>query len=67
MQRVCVLGAEVRQALFAFHNPLGQQVKIQDEWFQVIGILENKHWHSKSSAIQTDNLNKRVYIPLSTS
>jgi len=65
VQRVCVLGAEIQQTLFAFQNPLGKMIKIQNDWFRVIGVLENKSVNSKSSsAIQARNVNLYVYIPL---
>ena len=65
VQRVCVLGAEIQQSLFALQNPLGEMIKIQNDWFRVIGVLENKSFNSKSnSAIQARNVNLYVYIPL---
>ena len=68
MQRVCVLGADIRQALFAFQNPIGDMVKIRNDWFRVIGTLENKTMNQKQiSSIQMRNVNTQVYIPLSTS
>ncbi len=67
-QRVCVLGADVRQDLFAFRNPVGEMVKIRNNWFRVIGVLENKELYQKElSAIQMRDANKQVYIPLSSS
>lgn len=67
MQRVCVLGAEVQQALFAFRSPLGELVKIRNDWFRVIGVLENKALASeKLSTIQMHNVNNDVYIPVTT-
>jgi len=68
MQRVCILGADIRQELFAFQNPVGKIVKIRNDWFRVIGTLENKVTNPKTiSAIHIENANKDVYIPLSTS
>ncbi len=68
MQRVCVLGAEIQQALFAFRNPLRAMVKIRNNWFRVIGTLENKVLNQKKvSTIQMRDVNKSVVIPLSTS
>jgi macrolide transport system ATP-binding/permease protein len=68
MQRVCVLGAEIQQELFPSRNPVGEMVKIRNNWFSVIGILENKVLNPKKiSAIHMENVNKDVYIPLSAS
>ena len=41
-KRVCVLGADAKRALFFFDNPLGGRVKIRNQWFTVIGVLEDK-------------------------
>ena len=66
--RVCILGDDVRQAVFAFQNPLGEMVKIGDNWFRVVGVLTNKKLHpEKLPAIRIHNVNTDVYIPLSTS
>jgi macrolide transport system ATP-binding/permease protein len=68
MQRVCILGADIRQELFAFQNPVGKMVKIRNDWFRVIGTLENKGTNPKTiSSIHIENANKDLYIPLSTS
>ena len=32
--RVCVLGAEVARALFPISEPIGQQVKLGDQWLR---------------------------------
>ncbi len=37
---VCVLGAKVREELFGAENPLGELVRLGDERFRVIGVLE---------------------------
>jgi putative ABC transport system permease protein len=37
--QVCVLGAAVRRALFGAGPALGKDVKLDDTWFEVIGVL----------------------------
>ncbi len=63
---VCVIGAEVKKALFGFQNPVGQLVKLQDQWFTVIGVIQNPEI-SKSSA-ETDQAltTTKIFIPLTT-
>jgi putative ABC transport system permease protein len=39
-RRVVVLGEQLRRDLKLPVNPVGQYVKIRDEWFKVIGVLE---------------------------
>jgi len=43
ISRVCVIGAEVRERLFAdFENPVGKQIKLGAENFTVVGVLKRK-------------------------
>jgi putative ABC transport system permease protein len=37
--QVCVIGAGVRRDLFGADRALGKDVKINDQWFEVIGVL----------------------------
>ncbi|PIE33839.1 hypothetical protein CSA56_10020 [candidate division KSB3 bacterium] len=68
MRRVCVLGDDVRQALFAFRNPIGQMIKIRSDWFRIIGTLDNKTMVQNTiPSLQPVNINRQIYIPLSTS
>ncbi|MBN1465373.1 ABC transporter permease [candidate division KSB1 bacterium] len=39
-RRVCVLGIEPVNVLFPYEDPIGKNVKIEGERFQVVGILE---------------------------
>ncbi len=65
--QVCIIGDDIRQALFAFRNPLGELIKIRNEWFQVVGVLSSKQLDPKKQAsIQMRNVNRQVIIPLST-
>jgi putative ABC transport system permease protein len=40
--RVCVLGAEPAEALFPHTNPLGKEIRIGAESFQVVGVLQRR-------------------------
>jgi len=40
--RVVVLGYQLAQDLFANQNPLGQKVKINKEFFEVIGVMKKR-------------------------
>jgi len=43
ISRVCVIGAEVRERLFAgFENPVGALIKLGAENFTVVGVLKRK-------------------------
>ena len=36
---VCVLGAGLRRVLFGYRDPVGQQVRIEQGWCEVVGVL----------------------------
>lgn len=66
-KRVCVIGSEIRSELFGYRNPLGRRIKIGDTWFVVIGVMESKSVkEGKASVIKLRNINKDVYIPITT-
>ena len=66
-RRVCVIGDDIRQALFAFRQPVGEMVKIRMEWFRVVGVLSNKPVDPKNrAAAHLKNVNRQAVIPIST-
>ncbi len=66
-KRVCVIGSEVRQELFGYRNPIGRRIKIGDTWFLVVGVMESKTIkEGKASVIKLRNINKDIYIPITT-
>jgi putative ABC transport system permease protein len=62
---VCVIGSEARQALFGFKDPLFKMVKLQDQWFTVIGVMQEKA-QSTASDIALPETNASVIIPITT-
>lgn len=64
---VCVIGRDVKEALFRFQNPIGQSVKIDEQWFSVIGVMGAQLAPSKKvENLDIRNLNMDIYIPLTT-
>jgi putative ABC transport system permease protein len=62
---VCVLGVDVKSALFHFENPIGQSVKVDDQWFAVIGVMARQLSPTKKvENLEVRNLNADIYIPL---
>ncbi len=59
IKKVAVLGQEIKEELFPFTNPLGKKIKINNQKFQVIGILEKK---GSSIGGSTDS---QIFLPLS--
>lgn len=54
---VCVIGVDIMKKLFP-GNPIGEKLRIQNQEFEIIGILEEK------GAIIGNSLDNRVLIPL---
>lgn len=65
--KVCILGAGVATVLFHKEEPVGKMVKVDDQWLEVIGVLESKTLFTETvGELAARDLNTDVYIPLST-
>ncbi len=66
-RRVCILGYGIKRDLFYFRDALGKNIKIGDQWFTVIGVMEEKVVSaSRESNIAASDMNQNVYIPITT-
>jgi putative ABC transport system permease protein len=59
---VCVIGAEIAEALFPVQDPVGKQVRVGGNPFQVIGILERKGQGAEGPG----SVDNRVMMPYSS-
>jgi putative ABC transport system permease protein len=65
--KVCVLGASVARELFGYNDPLAQSIKLDDQWFEVVGIMQPKALFTETvGELASRDLNNDIYIPLST-
>jgi len=65
--KVCVIGASVASELFRNQDPIGKMVKIEDQWLEVIGVLESKALFTETvGELAARDLNTDVYVPLTT-
>ncbi len=65
--KVCVLGANIARELFTYEDPLGRNIKLGDQWFEVAGVLRTKALFTETvGELAARDLNNDVYIPLST-
>lgn len=62
---VCVLGASAKWGLFGSSDPLGEYVKVNEQWFRVIGIV-SPQLSSEQGVAGTPavDVNNNIYIPL---
>ena len=65
--KVCVLGAGVAASLYPTDEPVGKMVKIEDQWMEVVGVLETKTLFTETvGELAARDLNNDVYVPLTT-
>lgn len=65
--KVCILGSGVASTLFQHEDPIGKMVKIDDQWLEVIGVLQSKTLFTETvGELAARDLNTDVYVPLST-
>ncbi|MFO7890722.1 MAG: ABC transporter permease [bacterium] len=65
-RKVCVIGSQVKRELFYFQRACGEEIKIGDLWFTVVGVLKSKLYSSSQGGIMDRDVNKDIYIPLSS-
>jgi len=65
-KKVCVIGQAVQRELFRFIHPINKQIRISDQWFTVIGVMEDKSIKGKGGTIVAYDLNMDIYIPYTT-
>jgi len=64
---VCVLGAGAKASLFGASNPIDQYVKLDEQWFRVIGVAGPQVTSDTDVAgVPTQDLNNIIYVPLNT-
>jgi len=57
----CVLGQDVAEVLFEDEYPVGNEIRINGNKFEVVGVLEKVE-----SNFDNDNINRLIIIPLAT-
>ncbi len=58
---ICVIGSEVRKDLFEREDPIGLELRVGEERFTVIGVMEEK-----GNSMASEGWDNRVIIPLTT-
>ena len=66
-RQFCLLGTTARRKLFGLNRAVGEQIKIDREWFTVIGVLSDQQLSQEEfEGIEVENPNNHIYIPLQT-
>jgi putative ABC transport system permease protein len=62
---VCVLGEGAKANLFPQGGAVGEYVKVNEQWFRVIGVLGSQLTaQSELSGLRSQDLNNLIYAPL---
>jgi putative ABC transport system permease protein len=65
--QVCVLGTTAKQGLFGFESALDKALKINSEWFRVVGVIADQTLsQNEFQGVKLQNTNNSIFIPLST-
>ncbi len=66
---VVVLSDEVANALFPIDNPIGQSIKIDSDYYNVVGIMESEGFSNlgQSQAGSSNAAPSRIFIPFTAS
>jgi putative ABC transport system permease protein len=63
----CVLAAETAAKLFPVGNPVGEKILIGDEWYEVIGYMQERAPSAGvGGSFAAEDYNRDVYIPIRT-
>jgi putative ABC transport system permease protein len=62
---VCVLGAAAKWNLFGASDALGQYIKVNEQWFRVIGVVGPQlSPQSDTTGAPATDVNNNIYLPL---
>jgi putative ABC transport system permease protein len=67
--QVCVLGPGVRRDLFGYGPALGRPVKVDDVWFEVVGVLAPAGPAGTETSFQgvpVGSVAREIYVPVTT-
>ena len=66
-RQVAVIGSEVASELFKSADPIGQLIKVNHVWLEVVGVLQDKGLDKKEfEGMKIGGENNRIFIPLNT-
>jgi putative ABC transport system permease protein len=64
--QVAIIGEGVRRDLFGGDPPLGRYLKINDVWFEVIGILRGTGSGTSVQGVSVGSVDQEIYLPVTT-
>jgi len=67
MRNVCVIGTEVARSLFYFEDPLGEKIKIDGDYFEVVGTIHPRMRFDSDAPGAGEETTQEIFIPSTTS
>jgi putative ABC transport system permease protein len=64
--QVCVIGPGVRRDLFGHSDAIGERLKINDVWFEVIGVLEDSGETTTFEGVDIGTTATEIHVPVTT-
>lgn len=65
--QVCVLGSAARRDLFGAGQAIGEHVKVNDVWFEVVGVLASESTEDATiEGVSVASRAREIYVPLTT-
>ena len=64
--QVCVVGTRVARDLFGYERPVGKRLKINDVWFEVIGVLRSSAGGESFQGVNIGSTADEIHVPVTT-
>ena len=64
--QVCVLGSQARRELFGFSPAMGEDVKVNNVWLTVIGVLPAQASQGELLGVPLESTANQILVPLTT-
>ena len=64
--QVAVVGEALRQEVFGLNEALGQHIKVNDVWFEVVGVLSGGAEVDTFQGVSISSTSRSIYLPVST-
>lgn len=66
-ENCCVLAAEMAELLFPVGDPIGKRVKVEEDYYVVIGVLKHRNATAAvGGSLAAQDFSSDVYVPIST-
>ena len=64
--QVCVIGSDVRRDLFGYGPAVGRDLKVNDVWLTVVGVLQAAGGSSSFEGVSLGSTAREIYVPVTT-